>query len=94
MRIKRAMQWAILAVCLAASVLNILYLTGVFSQHAATIGFILVVACFAAHLLLQKRYADAPPAPDTPPERLRGILTAVFAVIWLVSAGMALVWLK
>lgn len=93
MGIKRILQWAILAVCLIASALNILYLAGVLSQHAATYGFILVVACWAAHLALKKRYADAPAAPDTRFENVRGILTAVFAVVWLITAGMAFVWL-
>ena len=94
MNVKRVMQWVILAVCLIASVLNILYLTGATGQHAATVGFLLVVGCFAAHLLLKSRYADAPAAPDTRLENLRGILTAVFAVVWLVTAGMAFVWLR
>ena len=94
MHIKRILQWVILAVCLAASVLNILYLTGVFSQHAATYGFLLVLAAFAAQLLLKKRFADAPPTPNTRLENLRGILTAVFAVTWLVTSGLALVWIR
>jgi|GEM_PF-3457250 len=94
MRVKRVMQWAILAVCAAASLLNILYLSGVLSQHAATYGFLLVLACFAAHLLLKKQYADAPAAPDTRLERLRGGLTALFAVLWLVTSGLAMVWMR
>ncbi len=94
MNIKRLLQWAILAVCLAAALLNILYLTGVLSQHAATYGFLLVLAVFAAQLLLKKRFADAPPTPNTRLENLRGILTAVFAVTWLVTSGLALVWIR
>lgn len=93
MNAKRIMQWAILAVCLIASVLNILYLTGVLGQHAATYGFLLVLGCFAAHLLLKRRYTGAPAAASLL-ENLRGTLTAVFAVTWLVTAGMAFVWIK
>lgn len=92
MNVKRIMQWVILTVCAAAFVLNVLYLTSVLGQHAATWGFLLVVACFAAHLLLKKRYVSD--TPDTPVERLRGILTAVLAIAWLVTAGMAFVWVK
>ena len=92
MHIKQALQWIILAACAAATALNVLYLTGVFSQHAATYGFLLVAACWAALLLLKSRLADAPAAADTRLEKLRGILTAVFAVAWLVTAGMAFAW--
>ena len=61
---------------------------------AATYGFLLVLAVFAAQLLLKKRFADAPPTPNTRLENLRGILTAVFAVTWLVTSGLALVWIR
>ncbi len=94
MNVKRALQWAILAVLAAASALNILYLTGVIGQHAATWGFLLVVGCFALTLLLKKRMADAPAPEDNALQRARGIATAVFAVIWLVTGGMAFVWMK
>ncbi|MBQ9196742.1 MAG: hypothetical protein IJ157_05805 [Clostridia bacterium] len=93
MQAKKILQWAILAALAAASTLNILYLTGKLGQHAATYGFLLVLACFAAHLLLKRRYADAPVTENNRLQNLRGAVTAAFAVVWLVSTGLAFVWL-
>ena len=93
MQAKRILQWAILAMLVIASALNILYLTGVLGQHAATIGFLLVLGCFAANLLLKRRYANAPATEATRLQNLRGIVTAGFAVICLVSTAVAFVWL-
>ena len=93
MQAKRILQWSILIALILASALNILYLTGVFGQHAATLGFLLVLGCFAASLLLKRRWGSLPAAAPAKLENLRGIVTAVFAVTWLVTTGIAFVWL-
>lgn len=89
MQYKRILQWAILAACVVATILNLLYLTGVLGEHAATYGFLLLLICFIANLVLKRRFPDLPATPDTRIEKLRGILTAVFAVAWLVTVGFA-----
>ena len=91
MSLKRMMQWAILAVCAAAAVLNILALVGVCPRGAISYGFALVAGCWALHLLLRPRYGDDA-TPDTRLERARGYLTAGFAGIWLLTTGMSLFW--
>ena len=94
MQTKRIVQWGILAALAVASALNVLYLTGVLGQHASTVGFLLVLACFAAQMALKNRWADEPAENPGTVQTLRSVATVAFAVIWLVSTGMAFVWVK
>ena len=91
MKLKKLYQWSILLSCITASALNILYLLHKCSQHATTVGFILLLLCWGAGLLLKKRFDGLPASKDSPSENIRGIMTALFSIIWLVTTGIALV---
>ena len=94
MQVKRILQWAILAALAAASALNILYLTGTLNQRASSLGYALVIGCFVALFLLKKRITSEASSAPTRLDSIRGIATAVFAVIWIVTIGISLVWVR
>ena len=89
MILKKGLQWAILTAFVLATVINILCLTGVLPRSAATVGVGAVLCLWAIQLVLKRRWAELPAEPDTPPERLRGILTAVFAGLWVLTAALS-----
>ena len=89
MILKKGLQWAILAAFVLAAVMNILCLTDVFPRSYATVGVGAVICLWAIQLVLKRRWAELPSEPDTPSERMRGILTAVFAGVWVLTAALS-----
>ena len=89
MILKKGLQWAILGAFLLATVLNILCLAGMLPRSAATVGVGAVICLWAIQLVLKRRWAALPAEPDTPAERTRGILTAVFAGLWVLTAALS-----
>ena len=89
MILKKSLQWAILTAFVLATVINILCLTGVLSRSAAAVGVGAVLCLWAIQLVLKRRWAELPAEPDTPAERVRGMLTAVFAGLWVLTAALS-----
>ncbi len=89
---EKLMRWGILASCAIAAVLNVLYLCGLCPQQVTSYGFLLLIVCWAANLLLRRQMAAESAAPDTMVEHIRGVATLVFAAIWLITTGLSLFW--
>ena len=89
---EKLMRWGILTSCATAAVLNVLYLCGLCQQQVTSYGFLLLIVCWAANLLLRRQMNAEAAAPDTMVERIRGIATLIFAAIWLITTGLSLFW--
>ena len=93
MKIKSVLQWSIAVSVIAAALGNVLYLTGVWPRTVTSVGSILVIVCWCAVLLYKKTHKDDV-VSDTQLDRLRGTLTSVAGVIWLITMGMMTFWRK
>ena len=89
---EKLMRWGILVSCAIAAVPNVLYLCGLCPQQVTSYGFLLLIICWAANLILRRKAAAEPAAQDTPIERIRGMATLIFAALWLVTTGLSLFW--
>jgi len=87
--LKKGLLWAILGAFLLATVLNILCLASVLPRSAATVGTGAVICLWAIQLVLKRHWAELPAEPDTPSERMRGIMTAIFAGLWVLTAALS-----
>ena len=91
MDMKAILQWSIMATLLAATVFNVLYLTGVWTHAAVETGSLLVVLCYLA-VILYKRKMTGDAVTDTRADRLRGNATGALAVIWMITIGLTMFW--
>lgn len=94
MLLKRLLQWAVLFSCTVGSALNILYLSGVCGRRAPGIGFTMILLCWTVASVLKSRLESVEMNKSMVVDRIRIILTVLFSIVWLITSGIALVWIR
>lgn len=95
MKLRKALQWLIALACIAAAVLNVLYLCGQLPKSATSIGCMAILACYVLQWGTRRaagsKLADTA-GDETALDRVRVVLTLVSALVWLITIGMSFFW--
>lgn len=87
---KKALLWLIALSCALAAALNLLFLFGAVGKIWSSIGAALIILCYIALVLFKRSGKDTAQAETGTLAKVRGIITAVCACLWLLTFGLTM----